>query len=88
MNRRGFLGYILALGAAPAIVRADSLMRIIPKEQYVWTQVVEPLVIVNPENFHEMVSKVLRKNGPQILANLQKRNALLKQYLASQSVYS
>lgn len=29
MNRRGFLGSILALGAAPAIVRADSLMRIV-----------------------------------------------------------
>lgn len=28
-TRRGFLGSILALGAAPAIVRADSLMRII-----------------------------------------------------------
>lgn len=31
MNRRGFMGSILALGAAPAIVRADSLMRIVPK---------------------------------------------------------
>ena len=31
MNRRGFLGSILALGAAPAIVRADSLMRIVPR---------------------------------------------------------
>ena len=30
MNRRGFIGSILALCAAPAIVRADSLMRIIP----------------------------------------------------------
>jgi hypothetical protein len=30
MNRRGFIGSILALGAAPAIVRADSLMRIVP----------------------------------------------------------
>lgn len=30
MNRRGFLGSILALGAAPAIVRADALMRIVP----------------------------------------------------------
>ncbi len=29
MDRRGFLGSILALGAAPAIVRAESLMRII-----------------------------------------------------------
>ena len=32
MNRRGFLGSILALGAAPAIVRADALMRIIPRD--------------------------------------------------------
>ena len=30
MNRRGFLGSILAAAAAPAIVRADSLMRIRP----------------------------------------------------------
>lgn len=28
MNRRGFLGTILAIGAAPAIVRAESLMKI------------------------------------------------------------
>lgn len=28
LTRRGFIGSILALGAAPAIVRADSLMRI------------------------------------------------------------
>lgn len=35
MNRRGFLlgaGGILASFAAPAIVRADSLMRIVPRE--------------------------------------------------------
>jgi len=32
MNRRGFLGSILALGAAPAIVRADALMRVVPVE--------------------------------------------------------
>lgn len=32
MNRRGFLGAILAAAAAPAIVRADSLMRIVPRE--------------------------------------------------------
>lgn len=29
MNRRSFLGSILALGAAPAIVKADSLMRVV-----------------------------------------------------------
>lgn len=32
MNRRGFLGSILAACAAPAIVRADSLMRVVPTE--------------------------------------------------------
>lgn len=31
MNRRGFLGAIIATCAAPAIVRADSLMRIVPR---------------------------------------------------------
>jgi hypothetical protein len=31
VTRRGFLTGILALGAAPAIVRADSLMRIVPR---------------------------------------------------------
>ena len=33
MNRRNFMGSILALGAAPAIVRADSLMRVISRDQ-------------------------------------------------------
>lgn len=32
MNRRGFLGSILVAAAAPAIVRADSLMRVIPRD--------------------------------------------------------
>jgi len=32
MNRRGFLGAILAAGCAPAIVRADALMRIVPRD--------------------------------------------------------
>jgi len=31
-TRRSFLGSILALGAAPAIVRADALMRIVPRD--------------------------------------------------------
>jgi hypothetical protein len=30
MNRRSFIGSILLAAAAPAIVRADSLMRIVP----------------------------------------------------------
>jgi hypothetical protein len=36
-TRRGFLGSILALGVAPAIVRADSLMRIVPREVEILT---------------------------------------------------
>lgn len=32
ISRRSFLGAILASCAAPAIVRADSLMRVIPKD--------------------------------------------------------
>ena len=30
MNRRGFLGLILATGVAPAVVRAESIMRVRP----------------------------------------------------------
>jgi hypothetical protein len=32
MNRRSFMSSILALAAAPAIVRADSLMRIVARD--------------------------------------------------------
>lgn len=41
MNRRGFLkglGGIFLAGAAPAIVRADSLMRVVPVETTVLTE--------------------------------------------------
>lgn len=37
MNRRGFLKSMLVAGTAPAIVRADSLMRIIPRETEIIT---------------------------------------------------
>jgi hypothetical protein len=37
MQRRSFLGSILALAAAPAIVRADSLMLVIPRETDILT---------------------------------------------------
>ena len=40
MNRRGFIGSILALSAAPAIVRPESLMRI---------AVIQPEVLVRGE---------------------------------------
>lgn len=34
MDRRSFMGAILAAGAAPAIVRAGSLMRIVSRDTY------------------------------------------------------
>ena len=34
-TRRGFLGSILALSAAPAIVRADALMRVMPIDRLI-----------------------------------------------------
>ncbi len=37
MNRRGFLGAILATGVAPAFVRAESLMRIVVPSREIWT---------------------------------------------------
>lgn len=36
MNRRSFLSSCLALAAAPAIVRADSLMKIVPRSLIVY----------------------------------------------------
>lgn len=48
MNRRGFLlgmGGILASAAAPAIVRADSLMRVIPVATEVLTPCEQTIVI-------------------------------------------
>lgn len=60
MNRRGFLGSILAACAAPAIVRADSLMRIVPRETAV---IVTPNALeVNWEAYTREVLRVLNNN--------------------------
>lgn len=42
MNRRGFLGSILAACAAPAIVRADALMRVVPVDTVLFFPVDNP----------------------------------------------
>lgn len=57
VTRRGFLQSCLALAAAPAIVRADSLMRVVPRElavevgQLDWFQIYE-------SEFHELIYRV------------------------------
>lgn len=60
MKRRGFLGSILALGVAPAIVRADSLMRIVPREALVLLDGVAPLLgldgLVRVMRAHDLVT--------------------------------
>ncbi len=88
MNRRGFLGAILAAAAAPAIVRADSLMRIIPRDAGIllenYTQVFDKIQVVSgiPDDFSAMISRVLRERAPEIARNIQQRNALLRKLQA------
>ena len=64
MRRRSFLGAILALGAAPAIVRADSLMRIVvPGDTYVlWTD-------FNALWSEHMVRTLYERCNPSIVLN-------------------
>lgn len=66
MNRRGFLGAILAAAVAPAIVRADALMRIVPRETTVhhWDVTCEPGGVMVPDEFSGIFTGELgRWNG-------------------------
>lgn len=94
MNRRGFLQSCLALAAAPAIVRADSLMRVIPRDtgaleyaEYQWVQVSSrPIIVSVPDNLAEIVSETLRKHRDEIAASIVRRNALLAAMMREQLV--
>jgi hypothetical protein len=84
MNRRGFLGSILALGAAPAIVRADSLMRVVPVDTLVFNSAemvidITPTVdfTVAPPNLSEIISATLRNRSAQFAENVRRGNQLL-----------
>ena len=59
MNRRDFLGAMLAACAAPAIVRADSLMRIVPRETTVVTPF-EAVAVTRYMTMDEIVREALR----------------------------
>lgn len=67
MDRRGFLGSILALAAAPAIVRADSLMRLVPVE----TTVVVPSLGNRLLTIEEITREALRIAHEQGLADME-----------------
>lgn len=82
MNRRGFLGSILALGAAPAIVRAESIMRLATPELLAVPgyEIIKVLDCdFSSETFTQIVARVFRENQAQIKANALHRNALLLQ---------
>ena len=67
MNRRGFLGSILALGAAPAIVRADSLMRIVPRETLLITG---ELYYLDKFQFYESPDVLITKDFNPLLEDI------------------
>jgi hypothetical protein len=54
VNRRGFIGSILALGAAPAIVRAESLMRLYVPKRYAFNPVIWAPPAVGPIRFNHV----------------------------------
>lgn len=56
ITRRGFLKGMLLAGVAPAIVRADSLMRLIPTETEVLKfTVTEEIGLIAPGNFNALL---------------------------------
>ena len=69
MNRRSFLSTILAAACAPAIVRADSLMRIVPRDLglYGYTAssdaVTEAGLAYGPADLSLVVGDLLRRSG-------------------------
>lgn len=88
MDRRSFLGSILAACAAPAIVRADSLMRIVPRDVGVMTfatqevslgfTIDQPDLILCGDSFAEIVAYTFRKHQKEIRDSVIARNAFLR----------
>lgn len=81
MNRRGFLAAMLAAGVAPAVVRAQSLMKLVPLSDsgivgLEWAEI--DLGIATPMTLTEIINKTLRERAPEIAATIQRQNALLR----------
>ena len=71
-SRRGFLSSILAIAAAPAVVKASSLMKLVPTESGILTY------DLNPDSLEQMMIEI-RESGtirptqlivPAYMANL------------------
>jgi len=77
MNRRGFLGAILAAGVAPAVVRSESLMQIWmpPALETAWDQFSYPRLLSNEKIIairselmrSAVASKILVLDTPKIV---------------------
>jgi hypothetical protein len=93
MNRRGFLAGILAAGTAPAIVRAESLMKIfVPKQEILlpsamdiaWSvaDINSPNLIIAAEyewkQLNLVIERTFQANQEQIIANAVQRNPMLQ----------
>lgn len=65
-TRRSFLTQCLALAAAPAIVRADSLMRIVPREAVVIVPTKAEIAAV----YSKLYEFILRQEEDRIIKNL------------------
>lgn len=63
MNRRGFLLGILAAAVAPAIVRADALMRVVPRE----TSVLVPANAFTLEEIDSIVTALAAREGEYLM---------------------
>lgn len=87
MNRRGFLQACLAACVAPAIVRADALMRVIPNDELIftatsidWTISLEPDLRVAPEfdSLGEELAYITRRSFvPELVAQIYNTSPLL-----------
>jgi len=75
MNRRGFMGLILGAAAAPAIVRAASLM---PVRGGFTTAPALILPNVYQDNLSDIIAATIRMHSGRLAENIMKNNALLR----------
>ncbi len=78
INRRGIIGGLISLFAAPAIVRAGSLMPVkavsdLPPWPIDWGPVWSNIQVY--PSFNEMVTEALRKHAREVVDNVSQQNA-------------
>lgn len=83
MNRRGFLKSCLALGAAPMIVRADSLMKLVPFDTGIIT--LDYSIVMNPipQTFieEELAEITRRAFVPKMIVQIYNNSPMMAAFL-------